>query len=153
SVRQINLRVTLNNPRRMREITATSTPELRTHCAGLPIWRAPAFPISTFRALVEHVARLAYANGDELLFFRGQDKDYQSKAEGTTLYPSIYREDALTARELKHRFDLLDETAKLLAEKFRAAGIEGHRELRQKRYIQWSILQHYEVVRTPLLDL
>lgn len=37
--------------------------------------------------------------------------------------------------------------------KFKAAKVEGHKELRQKRYIQWSILQHYEVVPTPLLDL
>ena len=31
--------------------------------------------------------------------------------------------------------------------------MEGFRELSRKRYIQWSILQHYEVCRTPLLDL
>jgi hypothetical protein len=51
--------------------------------------------VTNFRALVEHVAKLAYVNPDELLFFRGQDKDYQSKAGGTTLYPSIYRGDPL----------------------------------------------------------
>ncbi len=137
----------------MREITPTLTPELRAHCDKLPVWRASAFPISTFRTLVEHVARLAYANGDEFLFFRGQDKDFQSKAGGTTLYPAIYREDLLSTRELRYRFEMLDQAGALLAERFRAAGIDGHRELRQKRYIQWSILQHYEVVATPLLDL
>jgi hypothetical protein len=75
----------------MREITPRLTPELEVHCKGMPVWRAPAFEASNFRALVEHVARLAYANPDELLFFRGQDRDYQSKAGGTTLYPAIYR--------------------------------------------------------------
>ncbi|HWR51344.1 MAG TPA: FRG domain-containing protein [Bryobacteraceae bacterium] len=103
--------------------------------------------------MVEHVARLAYSNPDELLFFRGQNKDYQSRAGGTTLYPAIYRGDSLPNRELRHRFELLDEAARLLIDKFRAASIEGHRELRQKRYIQWSILQHYEVTATPLLDV
>lgn len=137
----------------MREIKPTLTADLEAHCKGAPVWRAPAFPLSTFRALVEHVARLAYANRDELLFFRGQDKDYQSKAGGTTLYPSIYRGDVLPARDLRHRFEVLDQAARLLADKFKTARIEGHRELRQKRYIQWSILQHYEVVATPLLDL
>ena len=137
----------------MREIKPALTPDLEAHCQGAPVWRAPAFPLSTFRALVEHVARLAYANRDELLFFRGQDKDYQSKAGGTTLYPSIYRGDVLSSRELRHRFEVLDETANLLANKFKTAKIDGHRELRQKRYIQWSILQHYEAVSTPLLDL
>jgi hypothetical protein len=137
----------------MRKITPTLTPELDAHCKDSPVWRAPAFPISTFRILVEHVARLAYANRDELLFFRGQNKDYQSKAGGTTLYPSIYREDALATRELRHRFEMLDQAARLLVEKFKKASIDGHREVRYKRYIQWSILQHYEVVATPLFDL
>lgn len=69
----------------MRETKPRLTTELDTHCNGKPVWRAPAFGVSNFRALVEHVARLAYANPDDLLFFRGQDKDYQSKAGGTTL--------------------------------------------------------------------
>jgi len=136
----------------MREIRPSLTPELARQYGKEPVWRSSAFPLATFRALVEHVARLAYANRDELLFFRGQNKDYQSKAGGTTLYPSIYREDALAARELRHRFEMLDQASRLLIDKFKTAGIEGHRELRYKRYIQWSILQHYEVVATPLLD-
>jgi hypothetical protein len=87
----------------MREIKPRLTRELDAHCNDAPVWRAPAFEVTTYRALVEHVARLAYANPDELLFFRGQDKDYQSKAGGTTLYPAIYRSDVLAARELRHR--------------------------------------------------
>ncbi len=137
----------------MRAINPTLTPRLAAHCGRTSIWRARAFPISTFRALVEHVAALAYANRDELLFFRGQNKDYESKAGGTTLYPAIYRGDALAMRELRHRFELLDQAARLLVDRFKKGKIDGHRELRQKRYIQWSILQHYEVVATPLLDL
>jgi len=137
----------------MRDIKPRLTPELQAHCGDNPVWRADAFPVSSFRALVEHVAKLAYANRDELLFFRGQDKDYQSKAGGTTLYPAIYRGDVVPTRELRHRFDLLDQAARLLVEKFKSASVEGHTELRQKKYIQWSILQHYEVAATPLLDL
>jgi hypothetical protein len=137
----------------MRTITPALTPDLEAHCNGLSVWRAVPFPVPHFRSLVEHVARLAYLNRDELLFFRGQNKDYQSKGGGTTLYPSIYREDALAARELRHRFDLLEQAGRILADKFKHAEIEGHRDVRQKRYIQWSILQHYEVLGTPLLDL
>jgi FRG domain-containing protein len=136
----------------MREITPVLTRELEGHCSGKPVWRARPFQISTFRALVEHVARLAYANRDESLFFRGQDKDYQSKAGGTTLYPTIYRGDPVALRELKLRFASLDQAARLLVDKWKGAGINGYKELRQKRYIQWSILQHYEVANTPLLD-
>jgi hypothetical protein len=137
----------------MREITPQLTAELVAHCGGSAVWKAPGFEVSTFRMLVEHVARLAYANRDELLFFRGQNKDYQSRAGGTTLYPAIYRGDSLAARELRHRFELLEQASRMLVKAFKDANIEGHRELRQKRYIQWCILQHYEVLPTPLLDL
>ena len=51
------------------------------------------------------------------------------------------------------RFDVLNEAAALLVDRFKKAKIDGHRELRYKKYIQWSILQHYEVVATPLLDI
>lgn len=137
----------------MRETTPNLTAELTAHCKNATVWKAPAFEVNTYRALVEHIARLAYANPDQWLFFRGQDKDYQSKAGGTTLYPAIYRGDTLAAREIRHRFYLLDQASRLLVDRFKRAKIDGHRELRQKRYIQWSILQHYEVVATPLLDV
>lgn len=137
----------------MRETNPRKTSEIEKHCKGKKVWQAHAFEVSTFRMLVEHVARLAYANPDELLFFRGQEKDFQSKAGGSTLYPAIYRGDQISSRELIHRFKILDQAARLLVDRFKRQSIEGHGELRHKRYIQWSILQHYEVVDTPLLDL
>ena len=137
----------------MREIKPKLFSELRRHCGGVDVWRAKAFPVTTFRKLVEHVARLAYENHDELLFFRGQDKDYQSKAGGTTLYPAIYRGDAVPARELQLRFSRLEQAAKLLVKKWADSQLDAYRDVRQKKYIQWSILQHYEVADTPLLDL
>jgi hypothetical protein len=137
----------------MRSITPKLTSEIEAHCGKQAVWRAVAFPVSNYRQLVEHVARLAFANADELLFYRGQDKDYQSKAGGTTLYPAIYRSDNLPHRELRHRFDVLDQAARVLIQLFAARKIEGHKDVSRKRYIQWSILQHYQVVPTPLLDL
>jgi len=137
----------------MREHKPALTPDLEAHCAGRPVWRSPPFVIQKFRRLVEHTARLAYRNPDVLLFFRGQDEDYQSKAGGTTLYPAIYRVDALTASELRHRFEVLDEASRLLVRAFKSANIDGHGELWRKRYMQWSILQHYQVEPTPLLDI
>jgi hypothetical protein len=112
----------------MREINPTLTDELKKHNALRTAWQARPYQIRHFRELVEHVARLAYAN-PELLFFRGQDKDYQSKAGGSTLYPSIYREDSLAARELTYRFFQLNRAAGLLVKKFAEAGIEGHKTL------------------------
>lgn len=136
----------------MRPITPRLTPELQAHCGSKSVWRAEAYHVQKFRALVQHVAKLAYINSDELLFFRGQSKDYQSKAGGTTLYPSIYRGDAVQSRELRYRFRLLDQAASRLVELWGRSQIDGYTDLRKKRYIQWSILQHYGVADTPLLD-
>ncbi|MDQ6432856.1 FRG domain-containing protein [Mesorhizobium sp. LHD-90] len=137
----------------MRSITPKLTPELLNHYGTKEVDKADAFPVRTFRQLVEHVARLAYINNDEFLFFRGQSNDYRSRAGGTTLYPGIYRGDAIPEREIRHRFDMLDQACKLLIEKWRSQSLEGLRDIRLKRYVQWSILQHYEVHQTPLLDV
>ncbi len=137
----------------MREITPKLTPQLERHCGSNRVWQAPPFPVSTYSELVAHAARLAYLNRDDLLFFRGQDEDYQSRAKGSTLYPAIYGGDRVPAREIRYRFELLDQAAVMLVERFKQANIEGHTDLRRKRYIQWSILQHYEVTNSPLLDL
>lgn len=137
----------------MRTIQPTLTQELEKSLSARDVGRSAAFAISTYRQLVEHVARLAYLNRDHLLFFRGQDKDYQSKAGGTTLYPAIYRGDYLPQRELAYRFDQLNLASRMLSDEFTARKIEGHRDMSRKRLIQWSVLQHYEVVATPLLDL
>jgi hypothetical protein len=112
-----------------------------------------AYEVSSYRQLVEKVAQLAYINSDHLLFFRGQGKDYQSKAGGTTLYPAIYRGDNVPRRELAYRFEQLDQAARVLVDLFSKEGVQGHRDISRKRYVQWSILQHYSVVPTPLLDL
>lgn len=137
----------------MRAISAKLTPELSAHYGNAGVDKADAFYVSTFRKLVEHVARLSYINNDELLFFRGQSSDYKNRSGGTTLFPAIYRGDQLQEREVKHRFDRLDQASRLLVEKWRVANIDGFRDIRLKRYIQWSVLQHYEVADTPLLDV
>lgn len=136
----------------MRAIVGQLTPELATVAGTLPAARAPALSVSTFRELMQHVARLAYANKDHLLFFRGQRTDHRNKAQASTFYPSIYRGERLFQPELQVRFELLNASARRLSEAFVREKIEGASEVRKRRLIQWSILQHYEVCATPLLD-
>jgi hypothetical protein len=137
----------------MQSIKPQLTGELLKHMRGKDVWRAPAFEIDNYRDLVEQIARLSYANRNQLVFFRGQDKDYQSKAGGSTLYPAIYRSDNLLRAELEVRFRQLESAGRVLIELFDKYKIEGARDVSRKRYVQWSILQHYEVVPTPLLDI
>ena len=79
----------------MQSLKPQLTAELIEHMRGQDVWRALAFKIGNYRALVEHVARLSYLNRYHLAFFRGQDKDFQNKVGGSTLYPAIYRGDNL----------------------------------------------------------
>jgi len=102
--------------------------------------------------LVENVAKLSYLNKDYLLFYRGQGNDYKNKAGNSTFYPSIYRGDYLSQSELNYKFERLNNLSKNLSKVFQEENIEGYRELKRKKLIQWSILQHYEVCDTPLLD-
>ncbi len=59
----------------MRRITPVLTSEL-FHYFGNPkqtkVGAAQAFRLETFRELVEHVARLSFANKDHMLFYRGR---------------------------------------------------------------------------------
>lgn len=136
----------------MRSIEGKLPGEMKNNVGSGPIDKSDAFEVSTYRELMSYVAKLAYLNKDYLLFFRGQDNDYKNRAGASTFYPSIYRDDYLASREIHYRFEILTQASKLLVEAFSVKKIEGYTEIRRKKYIQWSILQHYGVCRTPLLD-
>jgi hypothetical protein len=137
----------------MRGIEPQVTEEISRLLGTRTVDSVDAFPVRTFRELVQHTARLSYLNKDYLLFFRGQASDYRNKAGSSTFYPSIYRGDPLTRSELAHRFELLDSCARELRRVFADEAVLGHTEVARKKYIQWGILQHYEVCSTPMLDL
>jgi hypothetical protein len=128
------------------------TPELERHTASAGVARSKPYPVQTYRALVEHIARLAYLNRDHLLFFRGQARDYRSKEGGATFYPTIYRGESLSREEMDARFRSLDAASQKLSALFRQGKIDGHADITRKKLVQWSILQHYEVCPTPLID-
>lgn len=137
----------------MRPIEGQLTEEIKKAIGRKKLAVADAYTVTRYRQLVEHVAKLAYLNKDYLLFFRGQPMDYRNRANASTFYPSIYRGDYVPSREIRHRFDVLQGAGRLLAEEFKSRNLPGATELRRKKYIQWSVLQHYEVCRTPLIDL
>lgn len=113
--------------------------------------------IDTFDQLVRKIAHLSFENRDHLLFYRGQRKEHFTNEGRSSLFPSIYRTrngDNLSTDMLRQRFKILDQASGLLIKKFAELGIDNsNKELKKRKYIQWSILQHYEVCDTPLLDL
>ena len=136
----------------MRSIEGKLPEEITKKIEHKLITSSEGYKVTSFRELVEIVAKTAYLNKDFLLFFRGQRTDHLNKANKSTFYPKIYRGDYLQQREVNYRFEILASASKLLVNRFVEANITGTPELRRKKLIQWSILQHYEVCRTPLLD-
>ena len=136
----------------MRTIEGTLSEMLSSAIGSMTIDKASAYRVKTYSDLMSHVANLAYLNKDYLIFFRGQGKDYKSKSEGSTFYPTIYRGDYLPQREINYRFEILNQASRLLTDTFSDKNIQGYKEIRRKKFIQWSILQHYGVCNTPLLD-
>jgi len=111
--------------------------------------------IYSYEDLVKEIAELSYLNQDYLLFFRGQNVNYQY-GKLSTIYPSIYRGSKITKEELQYRFQLLDAASNMLKYKLSENSnkhIIGLKEILKIDKIQWSILQHYGVCDTPYLDL
>jgi len=136
----------------MREATPQLTEALKRHF-GDSVARPDAFPVPSYNELVKIVAELSYLNRDNLLFFRGQTRDHRNKAGASTLYPSLYRKNVISKAKLEYDFAVLKEISALLVEETKHHDRRAADEIRRKQYIQWSLIQHYEVYETPLLDL
>ncbi|CAH0340489.1 FRG domain-containing protein [Rhizobium sp. CECT 9324] len=113
-------------------------------------------PIRDYNELIRTLATIQYHNPDFVLMLRGQTRDYKSGA-ATTLKPSILRgrDGHYPGRaELDRRFRGLKNAERSLAEQFRSHNIPDPKQrVFKHRIVRWAILQHYEVVDTPLLDV
>lgn len=136
----------------MRTIEGILSKKLSLAIGSMSVDKAPAYRVKAYSDLMNNVSNLAYLNKDYLIFFRGQGKDYKSKSEGSTFYPTIYRDEYLSQQEINYRFEILNQASILLTDTFSDNNIQGCEEIRRKKFIQWSILQHYGVCKTPLLD-
>lgn len=114
-----------------------------------------AISIKTFPELVGLVARIANHNPDYALFFRGQPKDYKIKNGQSSCYPTIFRSagKSLSDFELSENFRLLSWCSKELLTQLQLLKVDSMDKLRKFPELRWSILQHYGVCNTPLLDV
>lgn len=129
-----------------------------TEAKCLAIRAGKAAFVSSFAELVEKVAELQFKNRDHLLLYRGQNHDYRNQHGRTTLKPTIFRPRKGIAKNpsgprLEDRFSLLAEAEIELISKYDARDFPGLKILQRQRILRWSILQHYEVCKTPLLDV
>ncbi len=136
----------------MKETAPQLTEALKHHFRD-SVSKHDAFPVATYNELMKIVAELSYLNRDNLLFFRGQTRDHKNKAGATTLYPSLYRKNVISKAKLEYDFTVLKEISALLIGETKKYDRRAADEIRRKHYIQWALIQHYEVHETPLLDV
>ncbi len=118
--------------------------------------KGPGHRVSSFLELATKIAELQFRNRDHVLLFRGQTGDYQNSKGNTTLKPTLFRPLRAgnpNSGTLMTRFSKLKKAEGKLVTKYAAKGLLGVERLQRHRILRWSILQHYEVCPTPLLDV
>ena len=119
------------------------------------VLKSDAKRVESYDDLVKDVAQILHRNRNYVLFYRSQSKDYKTDGK-TTIPPSIYRKKPDEKRlMLKERFETLQQKTEGLKKLFRDSTIKyaGTSMLNKYPEIAWSLLQHYEICHTPLLDL
>ncbi len=119
------------------------------------VLKSKARQVNTYDDLVKNVAQILFHNRNLTLYYRGQSNDYKSDGK-STIVPSIYRKKPDEKRlMLKERFEILNEKVIGLKRIFREQTfpLAGTSMLNKYPEIAWSLLQHYEICDTPLLDL
>lgn len=112
--------------------------------------------VETYDELVKDVAQILHRNRNHVLFYRGQSNDYKTEEGKTTILPSIYRKKPAEKNlMLKESFATLKQMTEGLKKSFKNSDIKyaGTSLLNKYPEIAWSLLQHYEICDTPLLDL
>lgn len=143
-----------------REIRALlSEYDTPTHATNNQIRNDKGHRVHSFLALAQKIADLQFNNPQYVFLFRGQSKDYMNKFNNSSLKPSLFRPEHGEIRPpsnavLSQRFQLLAEAERLLVDRYgQIKEFRGDIKLKRQRILRWSILQHYEICYTPLLDV
>jgi hypothetical protein len=115
-----------------------------------------AHQVKSFMELATKVAELQFMNRDYVLLFRGQNADHKNDKKNTSLKPSLFRSSGKgnpDSSTLMGRFDTLKNAERELVREYVDQSFFGRDRLERQQILRWSILQHYEVCLTPLLDV
>jgi hypothetical protein len=114
------------------------------------------YKVDSFIDLARKVAELQFMNLGFVLLFRGQDADHRNAKHNTTLKPSLFRSKHKgnpSSEILIRRFQDLENAERLLVDSFPQNESIAFERLKRNQTIRWSILQHYKICPTPLLDV
>jgi len=119
------------------------------------IRQGPGHRVGSYLELATKIAELQFLNRDHVLLFRGQGGDFRNIKRNSSLKPTLFRAingnpDRAT---LVARFAALARAEQILIADYAKAKLLGVERLKRHRILRWSILQHYEVCETPLLDV
>lgn len=113
--------------------------------------------VKTYLELARKIAELQFLNRDYVLLFRGQAHDFKNRVGSTTLKPEIMRGSASNKvplqSTLENRFAALERAEQSLVRAYNKERLAGIQRFRRQQILRWSILQHYKVCATPLLDV
>lgn len=126
------------------------------HLTNDEILKSKPKRVETYDELVQDVAQILFHNRDMVMYYRGHDLDYKDNDGKTTILPSIYRRKPTEKKlMLKDNFSKLNVKVEELKKEFRDSTIKlaGTSIIHKYPEIGWSLLQHYEVCGTPLIDV
>ncbi len=112
--------------------------------------------VGSYEELVEAMAAVAFHNPEYTFFYRGQRGDHRNGAGETTFYPSLYRPGAsgrLEGAVLRKRCADLEVRVHQVTALFKQLELPGFEKLARFPELAWSVLQHYEICPTPLVDV
>lgn len=111
--------------------------------------------INSYSELVQELAKIAYYNPGYSFFYRGQQRDYSTLKQSTSIYPTLFRYPGskLSDVELNERYDILELATKKIIAAFKRNNFSSYKRMEKFPELAWSVLQHYEVCRTPLIDV
>lgn len=118
------------------------------------------YPVTSFRQLINEVAKVTIWNKNYEMFYRGQSQDYknnqssygQYRTPKSIIYPTICRPDIGSDGKMKYsikksqiigRYDNLSKMTRLFKNHFRNDPDEFY----------YALFQHYEAIATPLIDI
>ena len=119
----------------------------------------PGHRVTTFLDLAKKVAALQFNNPQYVFLFRGQGNDYKNKDGNSSLKPSLFRPAIGNPKlpgeqRLTRRFEFLKQAERRLVESYGEVANDSEAlKIKRQRILRWSILQHYEICYTPLLDV
>jgi hypothetical protein len=114
--------------------------------------------VPSFLDLATRVAELQFRNRDYVLLFRGQRRDHRNIKRNTSLKPPLFRSEENATKvpnpqRLTRRFEILRNAERELVRHYEEKKLVGLNQMKRHRILRWSLLQHYEVCKTPLLDV